>query len=472
MLTEDENIVEVPISVQYTIPDPKKFILQVRDPITSLHHATDSAIRHVVGGTKSSDVLSQGRQAMAEETKVRLQSYLDSYDTGINITLVNILKAEPPKAVKPAFDDVISAKEDKDRYVNEAKTYANGLVPEARGKAERIMQEAIGYREKLIAEADGEAQRFVKLYNEYRKAPEVTRERLYLDSVEGVMSNVSKVLIDVEGGNNMMYLPLDKMVSQPKSALPEATASGQNDIVSQVANQVIDRIRQEQSRARRSEALIMSNRYPIIVLILALILLLASSIFYRVLEVETAVKLRFGELVSANIEPGLHAKIPFADVIRKVDRRLLTLDARPESFYTVEKKRLEVDSFVKWRVVDVEKYYLATNGDEERAKVLLANRVNNDLRDEIGLRTLHEVVSGERDQMMATLTDRLHQAAMADFGVEVIDVRVKRIDFPQEVSNDVYNRMRADREKEARQYRSEGLELAEKFEPMLIVKRW
>ena len=207
----------------------------------------------------------------------------------------------------------------------------------------------------------------------------------------------------------------------------------------------------------------MLNRFPLFVLIIALVVLLASTIFYRVLEVETAVKLRFGELVSANIEPGLHAKIPFADVIRKVDRRLLTLDARPESFYTVEKKRLEVDSFVKWRVTDVEKYYLATNGDEERAKILLANRVNNDLRDEIGLRTLHEVVSGERDQMMATLTDRLHLAAMADFGVEVIDVRVKRIDFPQEVSNDVYNRMRADREKEARQYRSEGLELAEKI---------
>lgn len=207
----------------------------------------------------------------------------------------------------------------------------------------------------------------------------------------------------------------------------------------------------------------MSNRLPIVVLILALSLLLLSSIFYRVLEVETAVKLRFGELVEANIKPGLHVKIPFADVIRKVDRRLLTLDARPESFYTVEKKRLEVDSFVKWRVVEVEKYYLATNGDEERAKVLLANRVNNDLRDEVGLRTLHEVVAGERDQMMATLTERLHDAAMTDFGIEVIDVRVKRIDFPQEVSNDVYNRMRADREKEAQQYRSEGLELAEKI---------
>ncbi len=207
----------------------------------------------------------------------------------------------------------------------------------------------------------------------------------------------------------------------------------------------------------------MSNRLPIVVLIVALLLLLSSSIFCRVLEVETAVKLRFGELVEANIKPGLHVKIPFADVIRKVDRRLLTLDARPESFYTVEKKRLEVDSFVKWRVVEVEKYYLATNGDEERAKVLLANRVNNDLRDEVGLRTLHEVVAGERDQMMATLTERLHQAAMTDFGIEVIDVRVKRIDFPQEVSSDVYNRMRADREKEAQQYRSEGLELAEKI---------
>ena len=207
----------------------------------------------------------------------------------------------------------------------------------------------------------------------------------------------------------------------------------------------------------------MSNRLPIVALIVALLLLLSTSIFYRVLEVETAVKLRFGELVEANIEPGLHLKIPFADVIRKVDRRLLTLDARPESFYTVEKKRLEVDSFVKWRVVEVEKYYLATNGDEERATVLLANRVNNDLRDEIGLRTLHEVVAGERDQMMAALTERLHEAAITDFGIEVIDVRVKRIDFPQEVSNDVYNRMRADREKEAQQYRSEGLELAEKI---------
>lgn len=207
----------------------------------------------------------------------------------------------------------------------------------------------------------------------------------------------------------------------------------------------------------------MTNRLPIVVLIFALLMLLASNIFYRIAETETAVKLRFGELVQTDIAPGLHFKIPLADEIRKVDARLLTLDARPESFYTLEKKRLEVDSYIKWRVNEVGKYYRATNGDEERANVLLANRINNNLRDEIGVRTLHEVVAGERDQMMATLTARLNEAALTDFGIEVIDVRVKRIDFPQEVSSAVFNRMRADREKEAQQYRSEGLELAEKI---------
>ena len=207
----------------------------------------------------------------------------------------------------------------------------------------------------------------------------------------------------------------------------------------------------------------MSNRFPLIVLVFALIALLASNVLYRVMETQTAVKLRFGQLVQSDVQPGLHFKWPWADQIRIVDARLLTLDARPTSFYTVEKKRLEVDSFIKWRVNDVGKYYKATNGDEESANVLLAQRVNNNLRDEIGVRTLHEVVAGERDQMMATLTERLNEATLVDFGIEVIDVRVKRIDFPQEVSSAVFDRMRADREKEAQQYRSEGLELAEKI---------
>lgn len=251
MLTEDENIVEVPISVQYNIPDPKAYILNVRDPDISLQHATDSALRHVVGSTKSSDVLSDGRVALAEETRVRLQQYLDRYETGIQITRVNILKAEPPAAVKSAFDDVISAKEDKDRFVNEAEAYANGVVPEARGKAQRILQEAIGYRDRVIAEAVGDASRFDQLYAEFAKAPQVTKERLYLDAVEKVMSNSSKVLVDVEGSGNMMVLPLEKLIGQTSAV------SGQRSIDSidsaQIARDVVEQIRREQTRSRRSE---------------------------------------------------------------------------------------------------------------------------------------------------------------------------------------------------------------------------
>lgn len=207
----------------------------------------------------------------------------------------------------------------------------------------------------------------------------------------------------------------------------------------------------------------MSNRLPLFLAIVIGVAFFVSSFFYRVMETETAVKLQFGELVESNIQPGLRFKIPLVDQIRKVDARLLTHDAPPESFYTFEKKRLVVDSYVKWRVNDVGAYYKATGGDESSAVVLLANRINNNLRDEIGERTLHEVVSGQRDEMVANLTKSLNQAASDELGIEIIDVRVKKIDFPQEVRASVFNRMRSDREKEARQYRAEGAELAEKI---------
>lgn len=207
----------------------------------------------------------------------------------------------------------------------------------------------------------------------------------------------------------------------------------------------------------------MSNRLPIFILIVAVVFAVLSSSLFRITEMQRAVKLRFGELVESDIKPGLHLKVPFADDVKIMDARVLTLDARPESVYTVEKKRLEVDSFAKWRVLDVERYYKATGGDEARANQLLSNRINDNLRNQFGVRTLHDVVAGERDQMLAELTANLNQSSQLDLGVEVIDVRVKRIDFPPEVSSAVFERMRTDRKKEARQYRSEGKELAEKI---------
>jgi membrane protease subunit HflK len=257
MLTEDENIVELPLTVQYNIADVKAFALNVRSPEQSLQHATDSALRHVVGSSTLVKVLSDGREQIAVEVKQRLQHYLDDYRTGIRIIEINLQRAEPPREVKAAFDDVIEAKEDKERYKNEAQAYANGLVPESRGKAQRVLEEANAYKAKVVAEAEGDAERFEQLLTEYTKSPKVTRERLYIDTVEEVMANSTKVLVDVEGGNNMMYLPLDKLASgsgRSNSSRGSAGTSAMSpELVDQLTNQVLDKLRKTSGTTRRGE---------------------------------------------------------------------------------------------------------------------------------------------------------------------------------------------------------------------------
>ncbi len=213
MLTQDENIVEVRMSVQYVIDNVKDFVLQVRQPENSLQHAAQSALRHVVGGMTMDLVLTEGRAQIARDVQERLQNYLTNYTTGIRLSTVNVDDSKPPTQVQAAFDDVIKAREDEERVKNEAQSYANGIVPEARGQAQRQIEEANAYREEVIANAEGEADRFNNLLAEYRKAPEVTRERLYLDAVQNVLANTNKVMVDLEGGNNVMYLPLDKLGS-------------------------------------------------------------------------------------------------------------------------------------------------------------------------------------------------------------------------------------------------------------------
>ena len=205
------------------------------------------------------------------------------------------------------------------------------------------------------------------------------------------------------------------------------------------------------------------NKIIPVAIVLFLAIILADSSLYVVKETERAVKLRFGRLIESDVRPGLHVKLPLADDIRKFDGRVLTLDANPESFLTVQKKRLIVDSFAKWRIADVDTYYKATGGNEAQAMNRLAKRVNDGLRNEFGSRTLNEVVSGERDQLMQDIKDGLNERVRESLGVEIVDVRVKRIDLPPEVSNAVFRRMKAEREKEARELRSKGKEEAEKI---------
>ncbi|MEM0955830.1 MAG: protease modulator HflC [Pseudomonadota bacterium] len=205
----------------------------------------------------------------------------------------------------------------------------------------------------------------------------------------------------------------------------------------------------------------MSGKNLTVLLLAVLTLFVVSNSLFIVKETERGVLLRFGEVVNPDVMPGLHFKIPFVNNVRKFDARVLTVDALPERFLTLEKKALVVDSYAKWRVSDVAKYYTATGGDESRANGLLAQRINDGLRNQVAVRTLQEVVSGERDQLMNELLDKLNLLARDELGVEVVDVRVKKIDLPPNVSGAVFRRMNAEREKEARELRSQGRELAE-----------
>lgn len=256
MLTEDENIVEVSLTVQYVVKDPKAYVLEIRNGARTLDYATDAAIRHEVGGSELHQVLTEGRSVLAITTQDRLQKAMDFYSSGIEISKVNIESTQAPNEVKDAFQDVQRAKEDEQRVKEEAQAYKNKVVPEARGMAQRVIEEASAYKEEVIARAKGDTARFLKLLTVYEKAPGVTRERLYIDSMQKVMSNSSKVLLDVEGGNNMMYLPLDKMMSNRSNVSSGSSTSsgslGQGRMSSDDIGSLTDRVLQE-LRTRQSD---------------------------------------------------------------------------------------------------------------------------------------------------------------------------------------------------------------------------
>ncbi len=205
----------------------------------------------------------------------------------------------------------------------------------------------------------------------------------------------------------------------------------------------------------------MSSRNMIVLILAVVVLWIASNSLFVIKETERGVKLKFGEVVDPDLQPGLSWKIPFVNSVRKFDGRVLTVDSQPERFFTQEKKALIVDSYAKFRVSDTAKFYTATNGEVVRAMQLLSQRINDGLRNQVAKRTIQEVVSGERDQLMIDLQETLNDVARSELGVELVDVRVKRIDLPADVSESVYRRMNAEREKEAREHRSQGQELAE-----------
>ncbi|MEE8216504.1 MAG: FtsH protease activity modulator HflK [Acidiferrobacterales bacterium] len=251
MLTEDENIVDIEFAVQYRISNAADYLFNVKDPEITIGQATESAIREIVGKSTLDFVITEGRADVANNTQAVLQKILDRYKTGIFITTAKMQKAQPPEQVKAAFDDAVKAREDEQRFKNEAQAYANDILPRARGKAARLVQEGEGYKVSVIARAEGDARRFTQIATEFAKAPEVTRERLYLETMEDVLSNSTKVFIDQKGGNNILYLPLDKIVTQGARAAPESGSQGGTAAETGGAQPDIDRGRARTDLRRR-----------------------------------------------------------------------------------------------------------------------------------------------------------------------------------------------------------------------------
>lgn len=217
MLTQDENIVDVEVAVQWKIRDPADFLFNLYAPAATLRQVTESAVREVIGKSKLDFVLTEGRSEIAQRQELLIQEIMDLYKSGVVIAKVEMQSAKPPEQVKAAFDDAIKAREDEQKSVNQAEAYRNDVIPRARGAAARMREESNAYKAKVIAKAEGEASRFEQLLAEYQRAPEVTRQRLYLDAIESVLSSSSKVLMDSDSGNSLMYLPIDKLLEQRRN---------------------------------------------------------------------------------------------------------------------------------------------------------------------------------------------------------------------------------------------------------------
>jgi membrane protease subunit HflK len=239
MLTDDENIIDLQFAVQYILKDPIEFLFVNRAPEDTVLQVAETAMREIVGKNKMDFVLYEGRAEIADRAKVLMQQILDRYNTGISVSQVTLQNIQPPEQVQAAFDDAVKAGQDRERLKNEAEAYANDVVPRARGLASRLKEEAEGYQLSVTANAEGEASRFSQIFAEYQKAPQVTRQRIYLDTMQAVMNNTSKILVDQKGGNSLLYLPLDKLqqaVSQPYSGAPEILSQSPGTTSSTPAN--------------------------------------------------------------------------------------------------------------------------------------------------------------------------------------------------------------------------------------------
>ena len=323
MLTGDENIVDVDFVVFWRIKDAQAYLFNIQNPEVTVKEVAESAMREIVGQSNIQPILTEARQKTEQAVQKLMQDVLDYYGAGIRIDQVQLQKVDPPTQVIDAFRDVQAARADQERLQNEAFSYANRIVPEARGEAERILQGARAYKEQTVAEATGQTARFLKVYDEYKKAPEVTRKRMYLETMERVLGGTDKIILDSKGGQGVVpFLPLDQL----------------------------------QKKKRRDQLMIRALLAALVV-VAGAIGAVAYFALFIVHQNEQAIVLEFGKPVTIISEPGLFWKIPVVQTVDYFDKRILDLDTAPQEVTASDQKRIVVDAFARYRIIDPLLFY-------------------------------------------------------------------------------------------------------------------
>ena len=422
MLTGDNNMVDVHFRVNWQIDPakPEDYVFTILNPRETVKAVAETIMREEVGLKTIDGILTTDRKSVEIDVQKRMQQVLNDYHAGVLVKQVQLQSVDAPSQVISAYRDVTAAQQDQQRAVNEAETYANKVVPEAEGGASRILAEAKAYREQTILEAKGQTARYDQIYQQYKKAPGVTRERMYLETMERVLGPMDKTVVDFE-------------FREPACALHRARSAAEIG-------------RREMRRPLSGMA---------IAVIAALVVALAWMSVFVVDPTEQALILRFGQPVRDLIgAPGLYFKWPFVDTVVYIDKRILALDSEPQEVLVSDNQRLEVDAFIRYRIADPLLFYQSVF-NIRGADAQLGGMLNSALRRTLSEASITDIVRDKRDSLMADIRDQMIAGAKR-FGLEVVDVRIKRANLPAENAEAVFRRMQTERQQRAASYRAQG----------------
>ena len=443
MLTGDENIVDVDFTVLWRIkPDGVgNYLFNIQNPEGTVKAVAESAMREVVGRSNIQPILTGARTTNEAAVQELMQKTLDSYGSGILVTQVQMQKVDPPAQVIDAFRDVQAARADLERLQNEAQTYANRVVPEARGRAAQILQVAEGYKEQAVAEAKGQSARFLKVYDEYKKAPDVTRQRIYLETMERILGGSEKLVYDggIVGAGPRAVSAAERVVAAAsRHAGPDgpAAAGWRHTMRSPVTG------------------------IAALIALFVVIVVGYSSVF-TVAQTEQVLVVRLGEPVRVVTEPGLNFKAPFIDSVISIDKRILDLENPSQEVIASDQKRLVVDAFARYRIKNPLRFYQSV-GTIQAANVQLTTLLNASLRRVLGEVPFITVVRDEREALMLRIREQLDREADG-YGIQVVDVRIRRADLPEQNSQAVYQRMQTERQRQAAEFRAQGAQNAQEI---------